>query len=237
MIALAGRADQPCPGGEHRALAVEGVLLGVLRDGEPVGFWVATPSRPVGVRDAPHPLAHLHELHARGGPALRRWSPRPCKARIESTVVQALHLHPGSHRVTMAEQLPTAGPEHRRRTPSRLVGQRRRPVTLTDVAHAQARARLAAENAAWAFKELEHARRHGSLHEVRAAKQVERAARHEARVARAQARVAHPAGRVGPDPASAAPEDRHRDAPFFALYVAFVVVAGTLMVMLAMGVA
>ena len=198
------------------------------------------PERPAfdrSVRDVPQPLAHLHELRARGGPALPRWNPCPRKARIESTVVQALHLHPGSHRVTMAEQVPTAGPEQRHRKPGWRLGQRRRLVTPADVAHAEANARLAAENAAWAFKELEHARRHGSLHEVRAAKQVERAARQEARLARHQARAAHRAVRVGPDPGSAAPEDRHRDAPFFALYVAFVVVTGTLMVMLAMGVA
>ena len=152
-------------------------------------------------------------------------------------MVQALHLHPGSHRVTMAEQAPTAGPEQRRRKPGWRLGQRRRLVTPADVAHAEANARLAAENAAWAFKELEHARRDGSLHEVRAAKQVERAARQEARLARHQARAAHKAGRIGPDPGSSAPEDRRHDALFFALYVAFVVVAGTLMVMLAMDLA
>ena len=148
-------------------------------------------------------------------------------------MVQALHLHPGSHRVIMAEQVPTTGPEHRRRKPGWRLGQRRRLVTAAEVAHAEANARLAAENAAWAFKELEHARRYGARHEVRAAKQVERAARHEARLARHQARMARAAGRIGPDP-GAALDDRHRDAPFFALYVAFVVVAGMVMIMLAL---
>jgi hypothetical protein len=152
-------------------------------------------------------------------------------------VVQALHLHPGSHRVTMAEQGPPAGPEQHRRKPRWRPGRRRRLTTAADVALAEANARATAENAAWALKELEHARRHGSRHEVRAAKQVERAARHEARVARHQARAAHAAGRRGPDPASAAPEDRPRDAPFFVLYVAFVVIAGMLMVMLALDIA
>jgi hypothetical protein len=137
----------------------------------------------------------------------------------------------------MAEQGLTAGPEHRRRKPSWRLGQRRRLTIAADVALAEANARSAAQNAAWALKELEHARRYGARHEVRAATQVERAARHEATLARHQARAAHAAGRLGPDPESAAPEGKHRDAPFFALYVTFVVVAGTLMVMLAMDIA
>ena len=152
-------------------------------------------------------------------------------------MVQALHLHPGSHRVTMAEQAPTPGPEHRRRRAGWRPRQRRRLTTAADVAVAEANARTAAQNAAWALRELEHARVFGARHEVRAAKQVERAARHEARVARRQARVARTAARLGPDPDRAAPEGRHRDAPFFALYVTFVVVTGALMVMLAMDVA
>lgn len=151
-------------------------------------------------------------------------------------MVQALHLHPGNHRVTMAEQVPTAGPAHRRREPGWRPGKGRRLVTAADVAHAEANARLAAENAAWAFTELEHARRYGARYEIRAAKQVERAARHEARLARHQARVAHAADRVGPDPGSAALDERHHDAPFTALYVAFVVVAGAVLIMLATGI-
>ena len=81
----------------------------------------------------------------------------------------------------------------------------------------------------------EHARRYGARHSVPAAKQVQPVARRQARLARHQAQAARAEARLGPDRGSEAPEDRHRNTPFFGLYVVFVVVAAAVMVLLAMG--